>query len=116
MKKVLSFALVVILFTSCMAFHAGSTSGSAALSSANFDYVQKNITGSSSAVYIFGFGGMAKDRMVSQAKDDMLKKHPLQSNQALANVTVDVKNTLIFGTVYRQFTVNVTADVVEFKK
>jgi hypothetical protein len=31
-------------------------------------------------------------------------------------LTVDVKNTLIFGTVYRQFTINVTADVVEFKK
>ena len=44
MKKVLSFTLVVILFTSCMAFHAGSTSGSAALSSANFDYVQKRKT------------------------------------------------------------------------
>ena len=54
--------------------------------------------------------------MVEEAKEDMLKKHPLQSNQALANVTVDVKNTLIFGTVYRQLTVNVTADVVEFRK
>jgi hypothetical protein len=116
MKKILSFVLVVILFTSCMAFHAGSTSGSAALSSANFDYVQKNITGSSNAVYIFGFGGMAKSKMVEEAKEDMLKKHPLQSNQALANVTVDVKNTLIFGTVYRQLTVNFTADVVEFRK
>ena len=54
--------------------------------------------------------------MVEEAKEDMLKKHPLESNQALANVTVDVKNTLIFGTVYRQLTVNVTADVVEFRK
>jgi hypothetical protein len=116
MKKVLSFAVIAIFFTSCMAFHAGTTSGSAALSSANFDYVQKGITGSTSAIYIFGFGGMLQDKMVEKAKEDMLKKHPLQSNQALANVTVDVKNTLIFGTVYRQFTVNVTADVVEFHK
>ena len=116
MKKLLSFALVVTLFTSCMAFHAGSTSDSAALSSANFDYVQRNITGSSNAVYIFGFGGMAKDKMLVEAKNEMLKKYPLKSNQALTNLTVDVKNTLIFGTVYRQYTVNVTADVVEFKK
>ncbi len=116
MKKLLSFALVVTLFTSCMAFHAGSTSDSAALSSANFDYVQKGISGASSAVYIFGFGGMAKDKMVAQAKEDMLAKYPLQSNQALANVTVDVKNTLFFGTVYRQYTVKITADVVQFKK
>jgi hypothetical protein len=116
MKKVLQFLMVVVFFSSCMAFHAGSTSGSASLNSANFDYVQKNISGTSNAVYIFTIGGMAKEKMVAEAKADMLKSHPLQSNQALANVTVDYKNTLIFGTVYRKFTVNVTADVVEFRK
>ena len=54
--------------------------------------------------------------MVAEAKADMLKNHPLQSNQVLANVTVDYKNTFIFGTVHRKFTVNVTADVVDFRK
>jgi len=99
-----------------MAFHAGSLSGSAALSSANFDYVQKGVSGSSSAVYILGIGGMAKQKMADEARVDMLKAHPLKANQALANVAVDYKNTLILGTLYRRLTVNVTADIVEFKK
>jgi len=40
----------------------------------------------------------------------------LKANQALANVALDYKNTLILGTLYRRLTVNVTADIVEFKK
>ncbi|MEI6585937.1 MAG: DUF6567 family protein [Sediminibacterium sp.] len=99
-----------------MALHAGSVGGSAALSSGNFDYVQKSVSGSSSAVYILGIGGMAKSKMASEAKEDMLKRNPLKSNQALANVSVDVKNSFILGLLYHKLTYNVTADVVEFKK
>lgn len=116
MKKILTLGFVAVLFSSCMSFHAGSVTGSAALGNANFDYVQKGLTGSSSAVYILGIGGMARKKMADEARVDMLKAHPLKANQALANVAVDYKNTLILGTIYRRLTVNVTADVVEFKK
>lgn len=116
MKKILTLALIAVLFSSCMAFHSGSVSGSASLGNANFDYVQKGVTGSSSAVYILGIGGMAKKKMADEARVDMLKAHPLKANQALANVAVDYKTTLILGLLYRRLTVNTTADIVEFKK
>ncbi len=116
MKKLTFGLFVVILFSSCMAFHAGSISSNGALSSANFEYVKKDISGTSSAVYILNIGGMAKEKMVAEAKENMLQKNPLLSNQALVNMSVDYKNTLILGTIYRKLTVTVTADVVEFKK
>jgi hypothetical protein len=116
MKKILTLGMIAVLFSSCASFHAGSISGSAALGSANFDYIQKGVTGSSSATYILGIGGMEKQKMVDEARVDMLKANPLKANQALANMAVDYKNTIILGTLYRKLTVNVTADIVEFKK
>ena len=44
MKKLTFGLFVVILFSSCMAFHAGSISSNGALSSANFEYVKKDIS------------------------------------------------------------------------
>jgi len=46
----------------------------------------------------------------------MLAKNPLNSNQALANVTQDVKNASVLGFLYNRMTLSITADVVEFKK
>ena len=118
MKKLILksiFAItIVILITSCSATHNGYMSNSASLSSANFSYVKQNIKGDATATYVFGFGGLAKETLVDNAKKQMVDSNPLKSNQTVANVTVNFKTSNYFF-VYRTVRCTVTADVVEFK-
>jgi hypothetical protein len=104
----------VLLFSSCAATHSGYMSSSASLSSANFKYVEKGLKGEATATYVFGFGGLAKATLVDAAKQKMLKSYPLQSNQALSNLTVNFKNSFYAG-LFTTVTCIVTSDVVEFK-
>ena len=115
MKKVFYAIFIVAELASCAASHSGILTGSAALSSANFTYAKKEVTGHSTATYIIGIGGLAKQTLVDQAKDDMLKNNGLKNGEALANVTVNFKNsTYLF--VYHTVTCIVTADIVAFNK
>lgn len=102
----------VAMFSSC-AMHTGYMNNSASLSSANFSFTQQSISGFSEAFYVFGIGGNERLALVEEAKRDMLKDHPLQPNQALANVTVNWKNS--FYVVVWMSRCTVTADIVEFK-
>jgi hypothetical protein len=115
MKRVYRFLIIVIgvlAFSSC-AVHNGFMSNSASLSQANFSYTATSISGEASTVKVFGLGGLAEKAIVEAAKKDMLKKHPLEANQALANVTVNWKTGFYFF--IQTNTCTVTADVVEFK-
>lgn len=105
---------ITVLFSSCAAGLSGTMSSSAALSSNNFTYAQKNIQGKSQATYVLGIGGMKREAIVSEAKRSMLANNPLKENQALANVSVDFKKStfLMLVTTIKCY---VTADVVEFK-
>lgn len=106
-------AIVIIAFaTSSCATHWGTMNGSASLSSNNFK-IAKMASGTASTTKIFGFGGLAKDALVLEAKKDMMQNYPLREGQALANVTVDFKNSFMFFVNTNKVTV--TADVVEFK-
>jgi hypothetical protein len=120
MKKVFSITLVAaviaVSLSGCIAFHSGSMTGSASLNSANFSYVKQNISSDATAKYILGIGGLSKQTLVDNAKQQLIAANPLQSNQALANVTVNFKNSLYFGIIYRTLKCTVTADVVEFNK
>lgn len=116
MKKLLSLLSITVLMSSCVAFHGGSIQNSTSLSQGNFDYVKKGVSGSATATYIFGIGGNAKSKMADEARKDMLSKNPLNSNQALVNITQDVKNSFVLGLLYHTVTYSITADVVEFKK
>ena len=100
--------------TGCSALHSGYMANSAALGSNNFSYVQMNMQGTSTATYIMGIGGLAKKTLVNEAKQEMLKSNPLQSNQTLANLTVNWKSSYYLGIVVIT-KCTVTADVVEFK-
>ncbi len=118
MKKVIlksTLAIVLtLLLASCSAAHFGNMASSAALSSANFSYVKQNIKGESTATYVLGIGGLAKESLINEAKQKMLESNPLKDNQALANLTVSFKAShffILFGTMK----CNVSADVVEFK-
>lgn len=115
MKNALIKTAIVIffafLFSSC-ATHWGMMSGNASLSSNNFKMV-KMASGTASTLKVFGLGGLAKNALVLNAKKDMLQNNPLKDGQALANVTVDFKNSFIFFINTEKVTV--TADIVEFK-
>ena len=103
-----------IIFSSCVALHDGAMVPSTSLSSANFNYIGQ-ANGNASAMYFLGIGGLNKPTLVGNAKSEMMRKFPLKSNQAYANVTVNFKNSFYFGIlVDRRCTI--TADVVEFYK
>ena len=110
--KLVIIGLVTLLFTSC-AMHQGLMQNSASLSSANFSYVKQQIQGKASATYIFGIGGLGKRTLVDNAKQKMIKSNPLNSNQALANLTVNFKTSFYF--LFMNVGCTVTADVVQFK-
>jgi len=105
---------ICIIMPGCIAFHSGYLQSSAALSSANFSYLY-NIQGKAKATYVFGIGGLSRATLVDEAKQDMLSSSPLKSNQALANTTVNFKNSNILGFIMI-VRCTVTADVVQFNK
>ncbi len=110
------FAITIaIIFSSCFALHGGNMSDSAALSSGNFSYVKYNMKGEATATYFLGIGGLAKNALVAEAKQQMLSSNSLGSNQALVNVTVNYKYSFFFLMIVRTVTCTVTADVVEFE-
>lgn len=110
--RLLIFVIGVLSLSSCVV-HNGSMNGSASLSQANFEYVEKSVSGSASTVRVLGIGGLGKKAIVETAKMNMLKDNPLKANQALANVTVNWKSGgyLLFQT----NKCTVTADIIQFK-
>lgn len=119
MKKVILksfFAISIAIFiTGCAAIHDGYMANSASLSSNNFSYVKMNVQGTSTATYVLGIGGLAKETLVNDAKQQLLASNPLKSNQTLANLTVNYKNSRYLGVLFMTVKCTVTADVVEFK-
>lgn len=79
----------------------------------NFKVVDR-ISGSSTATYIMGVGGLSHKALIEKAKADMFTRHDLTgSAKAVVNVTVEEHITayLFF---YVKRTVTVNAHVVEF--
>ena len=109
---------IVLIFSSCATMLSGYNSfgTTTVLSGANFDYVKKNVSGKSEVKYILGLGGNKKEAMINEAKQDLFSNFPLKSNQALANVSVDYKNQMIFGNLIQKVTCTINADIVEFRK
>lgn len=118
MIKTLLFGVIVtLLLSSCAGIHSGAMLSSTALNAPNFIYVKRNIQGHSTATYILGMGGLKRETLVEDAKQDMLFTETgsvLSENQALANVTINFKNAYwVFG-LYVKVTCTVGADVVQF--
>lgn len=110
--KISMFAAIAIFLSSC-AMHTGYMNNSASLGEGNFNYVKQSVSGSAEAMYVFSIGGLEKEALVQEAKAQMLKENPLGPNQALANVTVNWKNS--FFIVVTMSKVTVTADIVQFQ-
>ena len=112
--KSLFLLSIAIIFSGCFAIHSGNIYNSAALTSANFSYVNMNVEGEASTRYVLGFGGLEKFTLISIAKKNMMSNHPLQKNQAFVNQTLNFKTSIYFGIILTTKCV-VTADVVEFR-
>jgi hypothetical protein len=115
-NKILVALFSAALFTSCVSIHSGMTSSSASLSSNNFNYIAQGVQGSASIVQYVALVPGFRQTLINDAKNEILKKYPLKNNQALANITVDIKSNLILGPVVRTTKCTVTADIIEFIK
>jgi len=93
--------------------HTGYMSGSASLSDNNFTYVKREVQGTASAIYIFGFGGYKRSAIVSEAKKNLINNYSLQDNQALVDITVDWKKFMVPPFFIRNRCI-VTASIVQF--
>jgi hypothetical protein len=113
-KSILILIIGSIIFSSCAAFHDGAMVPSTSLNAANFNYIGQ-ASGNASAMYFLGIGGLDKSTLVGNAKSQMMRKFPLKSNQAYANVTVNFKNSFYFGILADRRCI-ITADIVEFYK
>ena len=87
----------------------------------DFFYVEEGIFGSASAEYDYRGGGHVREGLVADAKADMKIGHPLGINQAYANLSIDVMETVSGkqwnGARYArriELTAVVTADIIEF--
>ena len=92
--------------------HGGYMNNSAALNQGNFKYNYQGVSGSASTFLFLGIGGFNTSKIVEDAKKELLRKHPLKSNQALANVTVNWRNS--FYIIAMSTTCTISADIIEF--
>ncbi len=111
--NVLFFVVIISFMLSGCATHMGYMNSSAALGDNNFTYAQKHISGSAKTTYILGIGGLGKEALVDEAKQNMLANYELKPGQSIANITVNWKTSFFFVVWSAKCTV--TADIVEFK-
>ena len=114
MRTLILGLVSILVLSSCVSMHTGLTASSASLSKNNFTYIAKNIQGSASVTQYIALIPGTKNALVNDAKQEILKKYPLKDNQALSNITIDFKSSLILGPVIRTTKCTVTADIVEF--
>lgn len=117
MKQLTFFSLIIILFSSCFAVHHGYLQSSAQLSSANYTMVKRSVQGKATTTIVLGIGGLSKEALVAEAKENLMREHKVTDKQLLANVSVDwkvVTTPIYFAVWQRQCTV--TADIIEFTK
>ena len=117
MKKIifrnLLFASIIVSFGSC-AFHTGMIQNSAVIQSNNFNCVKRNVSGTSATHYILGIGGLSKDELVAEAKQNLMTQNKIKDNQTLVNITIGWKRTIIYPLVISN-RCTMTADNIEYK-
>lgn len=108
-----TLVLVLVAFSNC-AMHTGYMQSSAVLNSNNFSYLKRDVQGTASCTYVLGIGGLNKNALVNEAKQNLLKNFDLQANQALVDITVNWKKTYYLFVTKNECTIS--ASVVEFSK
>lgn len=81
------------------------------------------VTGTSHTSYSIRGGGAVREGLVADAKKDLMSSHPLQENQAYANMTVDIITTEGGRRLGDTYTVDwidlvctVSADIIQYGK
>jgi len=114
--KLFTLLLTTLAFSSCITFYSGTTTSSAALSSNNYKYIAKGVQGTASVTQWLQIFAGYKHTLINDAKNNILTRYQLKDNQALANITVDLKDDLILGTLIKKTKCTITADIIEFNK
>lgn len=102
--------LGIQLLTSCAVYN-GNITGNAQLSGNNFRYVGK-VAASNKCVYVFHWGGNAKETQITALKDELRKRYPLRNGLAWANVSLEMKTG--FYILWDVRKAILTADIVDF--
>ncbi len=130
MKKIQTFLVfAVIMLASCTVtqtthtfYHHGTDS---VKNNSNFIYVKTGVVGRSSTKYyptkIRREQGVVREGLIADAKKNLQLQHPLQANQAYANMTIDILNTTqgqtsTYGVIATEITLEavISADIIEF--
>ena len=114
MKNLLFLFIFSIFITSCGTLHSGYLTGVAPAVKNNFKYVD-NVIGKAQATYVLGIGGLYKEGLVREAKNNLIKNNPIQDGQTLVNFTVDTETSYYLGIVLTQRVI-VSADILEFEE
>lgn len=109
------FRLIVILFgiqfiASCAVYN-GNITGNAQLGCNNFRYVGK-VSASNKCVYVFHWGGNAKETQITALKNELQQRYPLRNGLAWANVSLEMKTG--FYILWDVRKAILTADIVDF--
>ncbi len=104
MKKVFSILSLALLLSAC-SFHTGNISSGTPID-CPIMYIASGTAGTTRFLEI---GGLNKDALIMEAKNDLYRKHPYTKNIKLSNFSVDYKNTFFFP--FHTTKVTVSADV-----
>ena len=130
MKYIHTFLLFsAIMLVSCTVtqtthsfYHHGTDS---VKNNSDFIYVKVGVVGRSSTKYypnkIRREQGVVREGLIADAKRNLRTQHPLQANQAYANMTIDILNTSLgtatqYGVIASEITIEavISADIIEF--
>ena len=110
MIKLLIYCLLILVLTGCTTYWYGSLSSSLAIPPEKY-YPVKTVSGQVSTYLFLGLiGGSNHSDIIQEAKSNLIRLHPLDSNQIFGNWAVSIKNTgAFFG---RSQIYTVLADVI----
>jgi hypothetical protein len=118
LKNILQASIIFFLISGCgihSAYVSNVNNNSAVvnLSMKNFEVIER-VSGSSTATYFLGIGGITNKALIENAKSQMLK-HAFMAGKARAIINVTQENhvTFIFP-FFVQKTVTVSAHIIEF--
>lgn len=106
MKSILLNASLAGILSSC-AFHSGNVSSGSVID-CPLRYTAKGIAKTNK---LFGIGGLERDALIVEAKQDLYTKFPYSKEIKLSNFAVDFKTSFIFF--YSSTKVTVSADVFD---
>ena len=114
MKKLILLFITITMFSSCISLHSGYMNGIAPPVENNFKYVG-NALGTSQATYILGIGGLNREGLVREAKNDLIQNNPVKDGQTLVNFTIDHERSFYLGILWTHKVI-ITADILQFQE